>query len=163
MSEIVLKDIGLIKNRLINAFLNSQEICEGLLIEKPYTEDNVENLIYSQVFPYIYIDDTQTEVLPYLCIEVDVPSIPTHTIKDLRIYVLIYSHKKCMKYSKKGYLGTRVDILSDMIERQLREFDNLGIGKLQLTSVTHVFPNNNYYGRQMLFTIPTFKMKAIKA
>lgn len=160
MSEIVLKDVGLIKNRLMNTCLNSQDICEGLLMDKPYTEDSVENLLYTQIFPYLYIDDTQTEVLPYLCIEVDVPSIPTHTIKDLRVNVLIYSHKKCMKYSRKGYLGTRVDILSDMVERQFRELDNLGIGKLQLNSVTHVFPNNSYYGRQMLFTIPTFKLKA---
>ena len=64
-----------------------------------------------------------------------------------------------MKYSKKGYRGTRVDILCDMIERSLRNSDKFGIGKLHLSSVEHFFPNAKTYGKQMIYTISDFKIK----
>lgn len=161
MSEgSVLKDIGAYKNKLISAFIASKDICELLLYgKKNYTEDDIENLIYTQIFPYLYTNETQQETLPYLCVEVDIPRIPTGTIKDMRLIVWAYSHKKCMKYNKKGYLGTRIDILADMVERQLRDSNKFGIGKLELLSCTYFFPNSEYYGRQMIFSIPDFKIK----
>lgn len=126
--------------------------------KKSYTEDDVESLIYSQIFPYLYTDETQTEVLPYLCIEVDIPRIPTNTVKDMKLIVWAYCHKEGMRYSKKGYIGTKVDILADMIERQLRESDKFGIGKLQLQSVSYFFPSNKYYGKQLIYNMPDFKI-----
>lgn len=123
------------------------------------TEDEVDNLIYTQIFPYLYIDGTQTKVLSYLCFEVDIPRIPSATVKNKKLTILVYCHKNGMRYSKKGYLGTKVDTLADMVECELRDSDKLGIGKLHLESVNHVFPNNDYYGREMIFTIPDFKIK----
>lgn len=159
MSGTILKDIGLYKSRIISTLLNSTDICEALLSKEQFTEEDIDSLHYTQVFPYLYIDEAQTEVLPYICVEVNVPSVPTRTVKDMSVIIFVYSHKKCMKYSKKGFIGTRVDIISDLVERQLRDMDNLGIGKLQLKSVTHLFPSNMYYGRQMIFNIPDFKVK----
>lgn len=96
--------------------------------------------------------------MSYICVEVDAPIIPTNTIKNMEVYIWSYCHKRHMKYSKKGYSGTRVDILSDMIERQLRTSDKFGIGKLQLKSVQRFSPNKEYYGRQMIYHIPDFKI-----
>lgn len=159
MDEVVLKDIGLYKNRLVSAILNSNNIIQLLLNKDTYSDEEVDDLMYTQIFPYLYVDGTQIEVLSYLCLEVNVPRIPTTTIKDIQIIIWAYCHKDCMKYSKKGFLGTRVDILADMVERELRDSDRFGIGKLRLTSVSHFFPNNKYYGREMRFTIPDFKVK----
>lgn len=159
MDEVVLKDIGLYKNRLVSAILNSNNIIQLLLNKDTYSDEEVDDLMYTQIFPYLYVDGTQIEVLSYLCLEVNVPRIPTTTIKDIQIIIWAYCHKDCMKYSKKGFLGTRVDILSDMVERELRDSDRFGIGKLRLTSVSHFFPNNKYYGREMRFIIPDFKVK----
>lgn len=160
MSEgSVLKDIGSYKNKLLSAFIASKDICDLMMFGiDSYTEEDIENLIYTQIYPYLYTDDTQDDVLPYLCIEIDVPRIPTRTIKDMKLIVWAYAHKKCMKYSKKGYIGTRVDILADMVERQLRDSDKFGIGKLQLESVTYFFPSKIHYGKQLIFTIPDFKI-----
>lgn len=155
----ILKDTGSYKNTLLSYFINSEDICELMFNKKPYTEDDVENLIYSQIFPYLYIDDTQDEVLPYLCIEVDIPQIPTGTVKDMKLTVWAYCHKDGMKYSKKGYSGTKSDILADMVERQLRNSNKFGIGKLQLISCRHFFPNSKYYGRELIYKIPDFKVK----
>lgn len=155
----ILKDMGSYKNKIVSAFVNSDEICELLFNKEPYTEEDVENLIYSQVFPYLYVDETQTEVKSYICFEVDVPKIPTGTVKDMKLIVWAYSHKDGMRYSKKGYSGTKVDILVDMIEKQLRESDEFGIGKPQLLSCTYFIPNSKYYGKQMIYNMPDFKMK----
>lgn len=130
VDDSILKDMGSCKNTLLSYFINSEDICELMFNKKQYTEEDVENLIYSQIFPYLYIDDTQDEVLPYLCIEVDVPQIPTGTVKDIKLTVWAYCHKDGMKYSKKGYSGTKSDILADMVERQLRDSNKFGIGKL---------------------------------
>lgn len=159
MDEVVLKDIGVYKNRLVSAILNSNNIIQLLLNKDTYSDEEVDDLMYTQIFPYLYVDGTQLEVLSYLCLEVNVPRIPTTTIKDIQIIIWAYCHKDCMKYSKKGFLGTRADILADMVERELRDSDRFGIGKLRLTSVSHFFPNNKYYGREMRFTIPDFKVK----
>lgn len=159
MDEVVLKDIGVYKNRLVSAILNSNNIIQLLLNKDTYSDEEVDDLMYTQIFPYLYVDGTQIEVLSYLCLEVNVPRIPTTTIKDIQIIIWAYCHKDCMKYSKKGFLGTRTDILADMVERELRDSDRFGIGKLRLTSVSHFFPNNKYYGREMRFTIPDFKVK----
>ena len=87
------------------------------------------------------------------------PILSSGTVKDLKIIVLAYCHKDIMKYSKKGYYGTRVDILADMVERKLRDSYDFGIGKPKLISVTNFFPNNKYYGRQLVYNVPEFKVK----
>lgn len=163
MAESVLNDIGAYKDTLLEMLLSNNGICETLL-EKNYSNDDKLNLIYTQVFPYLYVDDTQTEVLPYICVEVDIPVVPTGTIKNMKLIVWAYSHKDCMRYSYNGYCGTRADILSDMIDRQISDptsCHEYGIGKPTLTSVTHFFPQNKYYGRQMTYTIPDFKVKKV--
>lgn len=155
----ILKDMGSYKNTLLSALINSDDICELLFNKKPYSEDDVENLVYTQIFPYLYIDDTQTEVMTYLCFEVDVPRTPTGTVKDMKLIIWAYCHKDTMKYSKKGYSGTKVDILADMVESQLRESDKFGIGKLQLLSCTYFSPNSKYYGKQLVYNMPDFKVR----
>ena len=154
----ILKDMGSYKNTLLSALINSNDICELLFNKKPYSEDDVEKLVYTQIFPYLYIDETQTEVMTYLCFEVDMPRIPTSTVKDMKLTIWAYCHKDTMKYSKKGYSGTKVDILADMVESQLRESDKFGIGKLQLLSCNHFSPNSKYYGKQLIYNIPDFKI-----
>ena len=163
MNEItsVIKDIGSYKNQLVTLLQNSPDICE-LMLGEDYTDEDVNNMVYDQLFPYLYVDETQTEVRPYLCVEVDIPRIATATIKDMKIVVWAYCHKDCMKYTKKGYLGTRADILADMVERQLHDSRNFGIGKLRLDSVSYFFPNSKYYGRQMIYTIPDFAVKDVE-
>ena len=165
MEQSLLKDIGSYKNRIISKFLKSSEIME-LLLGEGYTDEDVHGsgddnygVVYNNIFPYLYVEELQTEVKSYLCIEVYVPKVPTYTIKDMKIIIWAYCHKNCMPYSKKGYLGTRADILADMVESELRDMDNLGIGKLELDSVSYIFPNSSYYGREMIFSMPDFKVK----
>lgn len=170
MTETVLKDIGLMKNRILPLLLSSTDIME-ILLGKGYTQeqvwgadnnDNDYGIVYKQIFPYLYIDDTQTEVLSYLCFEIDIPRIPTATIKEMKLIIWVYCHKGCMNYSHKTFLGTRADILADAIERELGNSQKFGIGKMHLESATNLTSSNkHYYGRQLVFTVPDFKTKKV--
>lgn len=160
LGKAILKDVGLYKNKLLSTILNDQDLCEAMLIGTDYNEENIDKLIYTQVFPYLYADETQTEVLPYTCFEV-VPIYSSGTIKKMKIIFWVYCHKDCMKYSKKGFAGTRSDILSDIITRILLDDKNFGIGKLEFSSADYFFPSSKYYGRQIILYTSDFKVKDV--
>ena len=159
--QSLLHDVGLYKNRLINIMLNNSDICKLLLDDENITTEKVDSLIYTQIFPYLFVVNTQTQKLTYLCIEIDIPKVPTRTIKYMKLTIWTYSHRDCMPYSKKGFLGTRVDILVDMVERTLKDSNEFGIGKWKLDYVTRFFPHSSYYGKEMVFSISDFKYKKV--
>ena len=70
---MTLKDIGVYKNRLLTTIMNSDDVCEVILGTGYDKTDVDEQLIYKHIFPYLYVDDTQTEAKTYVCIEVSVP------------------------------------------------------------------------------------------
>lgn len=177
MTESVIKDVGLYKSKLLTPIINSEDIKDILLVGEEYSDDmwygkeddeDDFGIVYKQIFPYLYVNETQTSVKTYICFETDIPRIPTGTIKDMKLIIWCLCHKSCMKYTKKGYFGTRVDILADAIERALRQSEiesekkgkaKFGIGNLHLDSVTYMASQNKeYYGRQMIFTISEFKL-----
>lgn len=164
--------MGFYKNGLLSPILNSDDI-KDILVGQNYSDemwygnDDNHGILYKQIFPYLYIDETQTKVNAFICFETDMPRIPTATIKDMKLIVWCLCHKDCMKYSKKGYFGDRADILADAVERAIRQSEQenekkgrskFGIGNLKLESVTYLTSlNKEYYGRQMIFTTPDFK------
>lgn len=156
---MTLKDVGKYKNRLLSIIVNSNDICE-VILGSGYNKENVdEQLIYSNIFPYLYIDDTQTEQKSYIGVEVDVPRTMNFTYKDMRITIWCYCHKGIMKYSKKGYSGTRSDILSDMVDRLLNSSNNFGLGRLKLQSCTYLSPSKDYYGKQLIYSCAEFNIE----
>lgn len=159
MRESILKDTGLTKRRLLAGILGSPDIC-GLLLDKTdAAEDECRNLMYTQVFPYLNADGANLEVSSYICIEAGISKMPTGTIKEIQLIVWACCDKNNMQYTKEGYEGTRVDILTDMLERQIRSQDKSGIGKPSLQTVKHIFPNDRYYGKELIFTASDFRIK----
>lgn len=154
----ILRDIGSYKKNIITEFQNSKEICDLLFNNASYTESDVKNLLYNRIFPYLYADETQTDVLSFIGVETDIPKAPTNTVKDIKVTIWAYCHRELLQYEKQGFSGTRVDILSDMIEQKLSETETFGIGKLKLDTSNHFTPNKNYYGRELVFYMPCFKI-----
>lgn len=155
---MTLKDIGTYKNRLILAILKSDDICE-LMLGQGYNKETVdETMTYKYLFPYLYVDDTQTETKSYICLEVDVPRTANFSYKDMKIIVWCYSHKDSMNYYKKGYLGTKSDILADMVDRLLNSSRSFGIGRLKLESATYFMPLKDYYGKQLIYSCSEFNL-----
>lgn len=141
----------IITSSQLDAILNSSNINRESLL-----------LTFLYIKCYLYMDETQTEVMSYICVETTIPRVPTGTIKNVKLTIWAISHKECMKFHYPGYAGDRVDILSDMIDRIISSEDNcrtFGIGKPELTGIEYLFPQNKYYGRQMIYNIPDFKVK----
>lgn len=158
---MTLKDIGTYKTRLMSTILTSSDICE-LMLGKGFDQDTVDDdLMYSYIFPYLYVNDTQIEAKSYICMEVDIPRIANFSVKDMKIIIWCYCHKDkdYMRYSKKGYLGTRADILTDMLDRKLQSSRDFGIGRLQLNSVAYLPIGNNYYGKQLIYSCSEFNLE----
>lgn len=179
MNDTVLRDIGLYKEKILSSLLDSDDIKDILLIEENYTDelwygkeddDSDYGIQYKQIFPFLYIDETQTKVKSYLCFDIDTPSFNSRSTKEIKIIIWCICHKDNMKFSKTGYSGTRADILADAVERALRNSETIindgkitarfGIGDLHLDSVTQLSSQNKvYYGRQLIFTTPDFMIK----
>jgi hypothetical protein len=64
-----------------------------------------------------------------------------------------------MKYSKKGYLGTRADILSDMVDRLLNSSNDYGLGRLKLESCTPLNISKTHYGKRLLYNCVEFNIE----
>ena len=155
---MTLKDIGTYKDRIISNIVTSDDICSTILGDKYTGGDASSLLVYKNVFPYLYIDDTQTNQESYICVEVDVPRTMDFTYKDMRIIVWCYCHKGIMKYKYNGYRGTRSDILSDMVDRLLNSSNDFGLGRLKLQSCTYFSPSKEFYGRQLIYSCPEFNI-----
>lgn len=156
---MTLKDIGVYKNRLLTTIMSSEDVCELILGWKYDGADVDEKLIYKHVFPYLYVDDVQSEAKTYICVEVSVPRTHDFTYKDMQVDVWCYCHKDIMKYSKKGYLGTRADIVSDMIDRLLNSSNNYGLGRLRLQSSIPLNISKTHYGRHMTYKCVEFNIE----
>ena len=87
------------------------------------------------------------------------PRTQDFTYKDMKIDVWCYCHKDIMRYSKKGYLGTRADILSDMVDRLLNSSNDYGIGRLKLQSCVPLNVSKTYYGRHLTYTCAEFNIE----
>ncbi|MGL5434277.1 MAG: hypothetical protein ACRDBO_02600 [Lachnospiraceae bacterium] len=152
----ILNDIGLYKKQLLALFLDSADIRECLLDGQ---NGSADTLINQQVYPYLYVDNSRMDPLTYLDVEVDIPKLPSRTIKDIKITIWAYCHKDIMEYTKDGYCGTRSDILADMADRQIAGSGISGIGTLNLTSAAHIMPASNFYGLELIYTTSDFKVK----
>ena len=163
-----LKDFGLYKNKLIDAFLSSPDILKLLLGDEydPDMElpDVRDLLLYQYVFPYLYIPPVvQTVKQSYICIDVESRTGMSRTIKnnEITIWVFCSKDKEFMKYSSPGYSGTRSDILADMVDRELYDSFDFGIGELECRSVGIITPQESYYGRRLVYAVPDFKVKEV--
>lgn len=156
---MTLKDIGAYKNRLLTTIVRSEDVCELILGENYDKTDVDEKLIYKNIFPYLHVDDTQTSVETYVGIEVSVPRTQDFTYKDMKVDIWCYCHKDIMKYSKKGFLGTRADILSDIVDRMLNSSNDYGIGRLKLQSCVPITVSKFHYGRHLTYTCAEFNIE----
>lgn len=162
MASSVARDLAFIKSKVISRLLESDDFAEVMLRKTDFTEDEKYDMEYKQVFDYPYVDGTQEEVKSYVCVET-VCRGTNRTTKSMDLYVWIFVHRECMKMDKniKSYMGNRADVLADIVERLLRDAEDLGIGKPSLDDIGYTVPQSSYFGRQLKYSIPDFKIKEI--
>ncbi len=136
------------KNKTISMILSQNEIIE--LFEK--TEEDVENIVYSNIFPFGYIPQTQTETELYITIEVSIPKMLFRQVWEYpHMTIKLICHQDKMQLNKAGVSATRLDYLSTLIDKLLNGTDGWAYGKLSLVSNTEYNLSPVYKVREMIF------------
>lgn len=155
---MTLKDIRKYKNEVFKKITQNEDIAVLILGSNYDKKKDLDNLLmYNNVFPYLYVDDTQTSQTSYVCVEVDVPRTMYYTYKDMKIIIWCYCHKGIMKISDDS-VNTKSDLLAEKVDNLLNSSSDFGLGGLRLQSNTYFIPGKEYYGRQLIYSCPEFNI-----
>lgn len=137
------------KDIAISHFLGNENILAALDV----TEEDVESgLVYSRIFPHLYIPDTVEETSSFINVEVRVPDISDSGVwvyPELIVDVIV--HQKRMKLDLPGVSATRADYLSQLIDNELNGSLEFGVGKLVLISNEPGSVNDKFRFRRLTF------------
>lgn len=152
---------GKFKSEITTALYKNVNIREMLLGDTTGMSNSEIRTNFKQyVKSHLFIDDTIKEAKTFIFYDVVIPSLQEQ-IKSCRVVMyLICSRDILEDYSKEGYYGDRIDILSQMVEDTLindeEVANSFGIGKLKLDSVD-IYNANRFYGCILQFDVPTFR------
>lgn len=140
------------KNLLVQTLCSDEEIVK-LVTGKDDPKVPNHELPYTQIFPYEYVPETVAEGNTFICLDVDVISVPNKTTYALAIYIWIFTHKSRMRKKDGGIL---TDAISSRIESMLGGNRFYGLGALKLNSVTRFAPITDYLGRCLVYYTKDF-------
>lgn len=155
-----IKERGLFKDNIKNMLFLSSNVMKVLFEDYDnMTVKQKREKFQKQVKSHLFIDDTLTEKGTYIFFDVVIPNLATQT-KDCKVIMYLVCHRELLDdFQMEGYYGTRADILSQAVEEELLNTENIkqfGIGDLMLSSVD-VYNSKDYYGVQMIFDTECFR------
>lgn len=145
---------------IVKAILNSKEVM-GLIANNPDIDLDDPNIAEweEHVFDHAWVDDTVQEAGAFVTVDVDIPDVPTGTIKDVRIYVEVLVSKAYMKLTPslfKGVRGNRRDNIARQIDLLINGSKDFGIGRLDLASVMTTNTTNKFTGKLLVYEVNNF-------
>ncbi len=75
--------------------------------------------------------------------------------KDVQIIINVFSHKKMSTYMGKS----RVDLINIEIDKILNGNMEFGTDAVKLVSVMPYIPNNQFFGKQLIYNVPNFNQR----
>ena len=125
--------------------------------------DEADETISQYMFDYGYVDGTTTETNAYICVEADIPAVPTDSFQDIRIYVTVICHKLFMKLdpSKFTLIGNRRDNLVRYIDSELNGSDIFGVGKLDLDSIKTISAPNGFTAKEIAYSVSDYANRTV--
>lgn len=160
MRKLTIKELGLYKNRILNALLKSDNIKDlvlgdtvGLKPKEVLTE------FQEHVNSHLFIDDTIKDTSTYVFFDVILPRMRPQ-VKNIQVLMYAICHRDILEnYNKENYYGNRADILAEMIEETLLDENvvkEFGIGDLELDNVD-IYNTTAFYGRILSFSVNNFR------
>jgi len=152
---------GLFKKEIHSALYKSDDIKELLLGDtSELSRADIQEKFKQHVKSHLFIEDTIKDATTFIFYDVRFPTLHSN-IKDCTVIMYLICHRDILEnYSKEGYYGDRIDILSQMVEDALinnkNVSNNFGIGELTLDSID-IYNASRFYGCVMLFSVPTFR------
>lgn len=147
------------KNQFIGEICSDQEIV-GLLTANESAAVPDRSLPYTQVFPYEYVPETESDAKTFICVDVDIVSVPNSTFYTLAIYVWVFAHKSQLRLSNGR--GVITDKLASAIDRLANGSRDYGLGRLKLVSSLRFAPITDYQGRVLTFSATDFNRDGSK-
>lgn len=152
---------GRFKTEISGALYKNEDIRELLLGDTSgMSAAQIRTAFKEQVKSHLFIDDTITESKTFIFYDVRFPYMRDQT-KTCQVVMYAMCHRDILEdYSKEGYIGDRIDILSQMIEYTLINDDEIansfGIGRLSLDSID-IYNSLRFYGCILTFSVPNFR------
>lgn len=151
---------GRFKETIHSALFKNKDIRDLIIGDTNLIGIKLMNEFKKHVKSHLFVDDVVQETETFIYYDVVLPALHTN-VKNCRLLMYLICHRDILEsYSKEGYYGNRVDILSQMVEDTLinnkevvRDF---GIGELTLDSVD-IYNSTRFYGCVMTFSVPTFR------
>ena len=106
-----LQEISRNKIKMMELFLINPQFVE-LLSDPKDSPSDVLSLQYSQLFPYAWVNNTVDEEQTFVCFDIDVPKVINKSIKEVQLWVWIFTHENLMRMSDGS--GTRLDVFCIM-------------------------------------------------
>lgn len=136
------------KDKAISMILGDDEILS--LFEK--SDEELEDIVYNNIFPYGYIPETQTNVELYITLEASVPKMLFRQVWEHPFLTIkLICHQDKMRLHKAGVSANRLDYLSTLIDKLLNGTEGWGFGELSLVSNTEYNLSAVYKVREMIF------------
>lgn len=136
------------KDKAISMILGNDEILS--LFEK--SDEELEDIVYNNIFPYGYIPETQTNVELYITLEASVPKMLFRQVWEHPFLTIkLICHQDKMRLYKAGVSANRLDHLSTLIDKLLNGTEGWGFGELSLVSNTEYNLSAVYKVREMIF------------
>lgn len=140
------------KNQLMEDLLTNKSIIRLLSDDCAVLED-LESLVYKQVFPYEFIPETVEHGQTFICCDVDIQKSMNKTFLQPALYIWVFTHKSKLRLPEGG---VRVDKLCSEIAKAINGSRNYGLGELDLYSVKRFAPITDYQGKVLLFYATDF-------
>lgn len=135
------------KNHLVMELCSNPEIVK-LVTNNADADVPNHGLPYEQIFPFEKVPDTETDGRTFICLDVDIRSVPNSTFYVPVLYVWVFTHDSNMRMREGGVL---IDKLAAEVDKMLNGSRCYGMGKLKLDSVDRFIPINKFMGRVLVY------------
>ncbi len=146
------------KSNLINELVNSQNIIKYITGNSLGEYFNPDDLIGNNIFPNPYIPNAQSDAKTYICIDIYIPNVKDKYFNTIQIVVNVFSHNESTEYDGKS----KVDLINIEIDKILNGNQNYGIDGVDLVSVMPYLPNDNFFGKQLIYNVQNLNQRRCK-
>ena len=147
----LLEILGEFEPRPLNKFVDSENPTEEELQKRQEILDYNESIKHDKLVPYLKLNNTQKEVINYICYDIDDTGVGYHndTIKNQEIIIMCFVHEDNMETE---YGITRADLLSYVIMDLLAWTNELGFHLVNVENRPMIV-DAKYYCRRLKFLV----------
>lgn len=153
----LMRDLTHYRKAIMKALCSNADIVH-LILDDDAAEVPNRDLMYTHIFPYAYVPDTEKETDTYVCFSVAVPRVQNKTYKQMEIVFYVFTHQSQIRTSN----GLRPDLIAEAIDEMTNGALGLGLGRVKLSRLEDISPTTNYHGLGIQYTVSEFNRPSIQ-